>query len=205
MNLVNFILHIDEFLFSAVQDYGIFVYFILFLIIFLETGVVITPFLPGDSLIFAAGALSGVGLLNIFYVILLMCSAAILGDSFNYFIGKKIGKQIIKKNYVKKEYLERTENFYKKYGNKSIVIARFVPIVRTVVPFMAGIGKMYYPNFLFYNVFGALIWVFSFALAGYFFGNLAFVQKNLSIIILCIIILSVLPIVFEYLKHKNNR
>jgi membrane-associated protein len=202
--LVDFILHLDVHLNSIIQNFGIWTYLILFLIIFLETGVVITPFLPGDSLLFAAGSFAALGSLNPFALFLLLTLAAILGDTLNYWIGHYIGPRAFSGNirFLKKEYLDRTHDFYERHGGKTIILARFIPIIRTFAPFVAGIGAMDYPRFFFFNVTGAILWVGLFTFGGYFFGNLPFVQDNFTIVILAIIVISVLPGVFEFLRDK---
>ena len=202
--LVDFILHLDVHLNTIIKNFGIWTYLILFLIIFLETGVVVTPFLPGDSLLFAAGSFAALGSLNVFALFILLTLAAILGDTLNYWIGHFIGPRAFSGNtrFLKKEYLDRTHVFYEKYGGKTIILARFIPIIRTFAPFVAGIGAMNYPHFFFYNVIGAVLWVSIFTFGGYFFGNLPFVRDNFTIVILVIIIISVLPGVFEFLREK---
>lgn len=209
MELIDFILHIDEYLAVFINDYGVWVYAILFLIIFVETGLVIMPFLPGDSLLFATGMLAAQtnNDLNIWIVIGLMLIAAILGDTLNYAIGKEVGYRIIDfkifgKQPVKPEYIEKTHAFYEKYGSKTIVIARFVPIVRTLAPFVAGIGRMNYTTFLTYNVVGGIVWVVGITLAGYFLGNIPIIKDNFSKVVLIIIVLSVLPIIYSFIKEK---
>jgi len=202
--LVDFILHLDVYLNSIIKNFGIWTYLILFLIIFLETGVVITPFLPGDSLLFAAGSFAALGSLNVFALVILLTLAAILGDTLNYWVGHFIGPRAFSGNIriLKKEYLDRTHEFYEKHGGKTIILARFIPIIRTFAPFVAGIGAMDYPHFFFYNVIGAILWVSIFTFGGYFFGNLPFVRNNFTIVILVIILISVLPGVFEFLREK---
>lgn len=209
MELIDFILHIDEYLAVFINDYGVWVYAILFLIIFVETGLVIMPFLPGDSLLFATGMLAAQtnNDLNIWIVIGLMLIAAILGDTLNYAIGKEVGYRIIDfkifgKQPVKPEYIEKTHAFYEKYGSKTIVIARFVPIVRTLAPFVAGIGRMNYTTFLTYNVVGGIVWVVGITLAGYFLGNIPIIKDNFSKVVLIIVVLSVLPIIYSFIKEK---
>lgn len=209
MELIDFILHIDEYLAVFINDYGVWVYAILFLIIFVETGLVIMPFLPGDSLLFATGMLAAQtnNDLNIWIVIGLMLIAAILGDTLNYAIGKEVGYRIIDfkifgKQPVKPEYIEKTHAFYEKYGSKTIVIARFVPIVRTLAPFVAGIGRMNYTTFLTYNVIGGIVWVVGITLAGYFLGNIPIIKDNFSKVVLIIVVLSVLPIIYSFIKEK---
>lgn len=202
--LVDFILHLDVHLNSIIQNFGIWTYLILFLIIFLETGIVITPFLPGDSLLFAAGSFAALGSLNVWVLFITLTLAAILGDTLNYWIGHYIGPRAFSGNirFLKKEYLDRTHEFYEKHGGKTIILARFIPIIRTFAPFVAGIGAMEYPRFFFFNVTGAILWVGLFTFGGYFFGNLPFVQDNFTIVILAIIVISVLPGVFEFLRDK---
>ena len=202
--LVDFILHLDVHLNTIIKNFGIWTYLILFLIIFLETGVVVTPFLPGDSLLFAAGSFAALGSLNVFALFILLTLAAILGDTLNYWIGHFIGPRAFSGNtrFLKKEYLDRTHVFYEKHGGKTIILARFIPIIRTFAPFVAGIGAMDYPHFFFYNVIGAVLWVSIFTFGGYFFGNLPFVKDNFTIVIMVIILISVLPGVFEFLREK---
>lgn len=204
INIINFILHLDTHLASLVASYGTLVYGFLFLIIFLETGLVVTPFLPGDSLLFVAGAMAAVGDFNIWLLLSILALAAILGDTVNYSLGKYFGEKIFSK-FIKKEHLEKTQKFFAKYGKKTIILARFVPIVRTFAPFVAGVGKMHYLTFLSFNVIGGLVWVALFTLSGFFFGNLPPVKENLGFIILAIIFVSLLPILFEYLKAKKEK
>lgn len=211
-SLIDFILHIDQHLVEIVNDYQMWTYLILFLIIFIETGVVVMPFLPGDSLLFAAGMLAAQpNDLNVWILIALLLVAAIAGDSMNYSIGRRFGMQITKfklfgKRVVKDEQIEKTHSFYEKYGSKTIVIARFVPIVRTLAPFVGGIGRMHYGTFLTYNVVGGFIWVVGITLAGYFLGNIPLIRDNFSTVVLLIIFLSILPIIFEIIKEKmSNR
>ncbi|MFD2553158.1 DedA family protein [Sphingobacterium tabacisoli] len=207
-SLIDFILHIDDHLVEIVNDYQTWTYLILFLIIFVETGVVVMPFLPGDSLLFAAGMLAAQpNDLNIWIMIILLLIAAITGDSLNYAIGKHFGMRITRfrlfgKQMVTDAQLEKTHSFYEKYGSKTIVIARFVPIVRTLAPFVGGIGRMKYSTFITYNVIGAILWVVGITLAGYFLGNIPLIRDNFSKVVLIIIILSILPIVFEVVKEK---
>jgi membrane-associated protein len=202
--LVDLILHLDVHLNEIIRNFGIWTYLILFLIIFLETGLVITPFLPGDSLLFAAGSFAALGSLNVFVLFLLLSLAAILGDTVNYWIGHFIGPRAFSGNirFLKKEYLDRTHEFYEKHGGKTIILARFIPIIRTFAPFVAGIGAMDYPHFFLFNVIGAVLWVALFTFGGYFFGNLPFVKDNFTIVILAIIAISVLPGVIEFLREK---
>lgn len=203
LQLFDIFIHLDKYLGVIINDYGVWTYLILFVIIFMETGVVVTPFLPGDSLIFAAGALATVSDLNIGLLFLLLAVAAILGDTANYWIGHYIGPKAFSGNnrFLKKEYLDRTHAFYEKHGGKTIILARFIPIIRTFAPFVAGIGAMTYSKFIAYNVIGGIVWVALFAFGGYFFGRLEFVEKNFSIVVLAIIFISVLPAVFEVWKE----
>ena len=212
MGLFDFIMHIDQHLSEFANEYGLWIYAILFLIIFVETGVVVMPFLPGDSLLFAAGMLAAqpTNDLNVWVMIAILLVAAILGDTLNYQIGKRVGYKATKikifgKNFVKEEHLDKTHAFYEKYGSKTIVIARFVPIVRTLAPFVAGIGSMSYKTFLTYNVIGAICWVVGITLAGYLLGGIELVKDNFSKIILLITVLSILPIIIEVLKEKFGK
>ena len=203
--LIDFILHVDKHLQGIFQDYGIWIYAILFLIIFVETGLVVMPFLPGDSLLFATGALISVtNELNIFTMGLLLFVAAVIGDTANYFVGKKLGKVVFEREskWIKKEYLFRTRSFYEKYGGKAIIFARFVPIVRSFAPFVAGVGTMHYPKFIAYNVIGGLVWVWSFLFLGYFFADTEIVRKNFTLVIFGIIVLSIMPPIIEIIRHR---
>ena len=202
--IFDFILHIDKYLAVFLQNYGILTYLIVFLIIFCETGFVFTPILPGDSLLFVAGTLAGAGLMNVLILFLLFSAAAILGDSVNYWIGNYFGKKISGKKFMKREYLQRTEEFYKKHGTKTIILARFVPIIRTFAPFIAGIGKMDYTKFFAYNVVGGILWVSIFVFSGFFFGGIPLIEKNLAYVIFVIIIISLIPIFWEFFKKKNK-
>ncbi|MBE8721439.1 DedA family protein [Sphingobacterium pedocola] len=210
-SLIDFILHIDDHLVEIVNDYRYWTYLILFLIIFVETGVVVMPFLPGDSLLFAAGMLAAQpNELNVWVMLILLLIAAITGDSLNYAIGKNFGMRITRfkilgKQMVTDEQIAKTHSFYEKYGSKTIVIARFVPIVRTLAPFVGGIGKMNYGTFITYNVIGAFLWVVGITLAGYFLGNIPIIKDNFSKVVLIIIFLSILPILFEVVKEKFSR
>ncbi|UYU30913.1 DedA family protein [Siccibacter colletis] len=206
--IVDFILHIDVHLAELVAEYGVWVYAILFLILFCETGLVVTPFLPGDSLLFVAGALASLpgNDLNVHLMVLLMIIAAILGDAVNYTIGRLFGDKLFSNpdsKIFRRSYLDKTHAFYARHGGKTIILARFVPIVRTFAPFVAGMGKMSYRHFAAYNVIGALVWVLLFTYAGYFFGTLPFVQENLKLLIVAIIIVSILPGVVEVIRHKR--
>jgi membrane-associated protein len=203
---INLIIHLDEHLSAIIQTYGVWTYLILFLIIFLETGIVITPFLPGDSLLFAAGTFAGMGALNIWVLFITLSLAAILGDTVNYWIGHYIGPKAFSGDirFLKKEYLERTHEFYEKHGGKTIILARFIPIIRTFAPFVAGIGAMTYGHFITYNIVGGIAWVAIFTFGGYFFGNLPFVQENFAFVVLAIILISVLPGVYEFIKARSE-
>jgi membrane-associated protein len=206
--LIDFILHIDSHMAEIIRNYGVWTYAILFLIIFCETGFVVTPFLPGDSLLFACGALAAsTGALDPTVLIVLLSIAAILGDTVNYWIGSYIGPRAFAKEdsrFFKRKYLIQTHEFYEKYGGKTIIIARFMPIVRTFAPFVAGIGKMTYPKFLAYNVIGGITWIASFILLGYFFGNIPVVKRNFTLVIIAIIILSILPSIIEVFRHRRR-
>lgn len=207
ITLAESILHLDKILGQLINVFGYWTYVIVFLVIFAETGLVVTPFLPGDSLLFVLGTLSGSGYLNITIVYLTLLSAAILGDTVNYWVGHKIGPQVFNRTnskIFKKEYLEKTREFYAKYGGKTIILARFLPILRTFAPFVAGIGKMHYQTFIIYNVIGGFIWVTVFLYAGYFFGGLKIVQDNFHYAVVGIIIVSVIPMVYEYINYKRG-
>ncbi|MBU1322830.1 DedA family protein [Patescibacteria group bacterium] len=205
--LIDFILHIDVHLEQLIAAYGVITYVILFVIIFVETGLVFTPFLPGDSLLFAAGALAALGAFNVLGLMGLLIIAAILGDTVNYWIGHFFGERLIAnpKVPIKKEHIDKTKAFFEKHGGKTIILARFVPIVRTFAPFVAGIGKMHYRKFIAYNVIGGVVWVVLFILAGYYFGNLPQVKHNFSLVIMGIILVSVLPMIVEVVRNKKNR
>ncbi|HSR16912.1 MAG TPA: DedA family protein [Ignavibacteriaceae bacterium] len=204
--LIDLFLHFDKHLNEVIIQYGALTYVILFLIIFAETGLVITPFLPGDSLIFAAGTFAAIGSFEVNLLFVILTAAAILGDTVNYWIGHYIGPKVFHKEskYIKKEYLERTHQFYEKYGGKTIIIARFVPIIRTFAPFVAGVGSMTYSKFILYNISGGVLWVALFAYAGYFFGNIPIIKNNFSFVIIVIIIISILPGVIEYFRHRKK-
>lgn len=209
MNLFNLILHLDVSLQAVVDTYSSSAYLLLFVIIFLETGIVLTPFLPGDSLLFAAGALAGTGSFQIEILFPLLLVAAIMGDTLNYHIGKHIGPKIFKKEssiFFHKEHLVRAEAFYEKYGKKTIILARFIPVVRTFAPFVAGIGRMPYGIFLLYNILGACIWCSLFVFGGFFFGNIPWVKEHFGLLILAIILLSFIPMIKELVIHfwKKN-
>ncbi len=208
LNLIDIFIHLDKHLAEIIAEYGLATYAILALIIFCETGLVVTPFLPGDSLLFAAGALSATTILDVHSLAALLLVAAIIGDGVNYHIGKYIGNrvyQIKDRWYFKKEYIEKTQRFYEKYGGKTIIIARFVPIVRTFAPFLAGVGEMKYRQFIVYNITGAILWVGILTYAGYFFGEMPIVKNNFGLVILAIIIISVLPAVFEIVQAKRRK
>jgi len=209
-SLIDFVLHLDLHLKLVLDSVGPWSYLLFFAIIFAETGLVVTPFLPGDSLVFALGALAAAkgSPLNIGLVYVILSAAAILGDSANYAVGKYFGSIILKKQgawFLKKEHIERTHRFYEKYGSKTIVLARFVPIVRTFAPFVAGVGRMNYAHFLTYNVAGGLLWITLFVFGGYFFGNIPVVKENFGIVIVAIIVISVLPVVIEIWKERRRR
>jgi membrane-associated protein len=204
---LDMFLHVDRHLVEFAATYGIWVYALLFLIIFLETGVVVTPFLPGDSLLFATGALAAAGVLDVVTILALLSAAAILGDNMNYAIGRALGPRVFKENsrFLKREHLLRTQRFYEKHGRKAVVIARFVPIVRTFAPFVAGVGRMRYPRFLAFDIGGGLTWVWSFGLLGYFFGNHPLVKENFGLAIVAVIVISLLPVAFEAWRARNAR
>lgn len=208
-NIIDFLLHVDRYLGEFIQQYGTLTYAILFVVIFCETGLVVTPFLPGDSLLFAAGALTAIdtsGTLNIFLLFAILAGAAVLGDTINYMIGAKFGTRLFDYNIplLKKEHLDRTYEFYEKYGGKTIILARFVPIVRTFAPFVAGVGRMNYSRFITFNIVGGVIWVAIFLALGYLFGNVPFVKQNFEIVTLAIVLISVLPMVFEYVRSRRR-
>jgi membrane-associated protein len=207
MEIFKFVLHIDKYLGAIIVEYQALSYVILFLIIFAETGFVFTPFLPGDSLLFAAGAFAALGKLDILILLLTLWVGAVLGDTANYWIGHFFGQQLIKNPWIpiNQEHIDKTQSFYDKHGGKTIFLARFVPIVRTFAPFVAGIGRMEYKKFITYNITGGLVWVFAFTLAGYFFGNIQWIKENFSVVVLVIIALSVVPIIFEFVKHKLEK
>ncbi len=206
--LIDFIMHIDKHLAELFTEYGLWIYGILFAIIFIETGLVIMPFLPGDSLLFASGALAGnpANGISVHLVWGIVFFAAVIGDTINYEIGKFLGPKVFSGKYkrIKKEHLEKTQHFYDKHGGKTIIYARFVPIVRTFAPFVAGVGQMKYKKFISFNIVGALLWTLLFVYAGYFFGSLEFVQKRFTMIILAIIVLSLLPMLIEWIRHKRQ-
>ena len=205
--LWDIVVHLDRHLQWLVANYGVWIYVILFAIVFAETGLVVTPFLPGDSLLFVCGALAAVGGLDMTLLVVVLISAAVIGDSVNYSFGRWLGPRVFREDrkWLNRKHLDRTHEFYERHGGKTIVIARFVPIIRTYAPFVAGIGAMDYARFLAYNVGGAVLWVVSLGYAGYFFGNIPWVKQNLSLVILGIIVLSMVPLVVEYLRHRRPR
>lgn len=206
MNFIEELLHFDRYIPVIMDNYGVLIYVLLFLIIFCETGLVVTPFLPGDSIIFACGALAAVSGMNILVLIVIFFSAAILGDGTNYLIGKKLGERLVNSNnrFIKKSYIDKAQSFYEKYGSKAIVLARFVPIVRTFAPFVAGIGKMCYKKFGVFNIIGGTIWVSLFLSLGFFFGNIPVIKNNFSLVTIGIILISLLPVLVEVIKHMNT-
>jgi membrane-associated protein len=202
--LVDMLLHMDEYMKQIIQQYGSLTYAILFVVIFIETGVVILPFLPGDSLLFAAGTFAAFGDFNPWVLFGLLATAAVLGDTVNYSIGHKLGERAYNSRFVKKEYLDRTHAFFQKHGGKTIFLARFVPIVRTFAPFVAGMGEMSYKYFITYNLVGGITWVGLFVSLGYFFGTMEFVQKNFETVIIAIVFISILPAIYEWWKDKQE-
>ncbi len=204
---IDLVVNLDDHLQALVAAYGAWIYLILFLIVFCETGLVVTPFLPGDSLLFVAGAIAAAGGMNIHLLVVLLIIAAILGDAVNYSVGHYLGPRVLKdrnSRWLNPKHLERAHAFYEHHGGKTIIIARFVPIVRTYAPFVAGAASMPYPRFALYNITGAIVWVVSLGYAGYFFGNIPLIKDNLTVVIIAIIILSILPGVFEYLRHRRR-
>ncbi len=207
MYTIDVFLHLDKYLSMVIQNYGVLTYLILFLIIFAETGFVVTPFLPGDSLLFAAGAFAGIGALDVSLLLVLLSVAAIAGDSVNYSIGKYVGFKIYEQDtikFIKKEHLLQTHQFYEKHGAITIIIARFIPIIRTFAPFVAGIGEMKYMKFITYNVVGGLLWIFSLVGGGYFFGNLPVVKNNFSLVIFAVVVISVLPVIIGLFRQNST-
>ena len=204
--IIDFILHIDQHLTELAAQYGVWIYAILFLIIFCETGLVVMPLLPGDSLLFAAGSIAAIGEMNIHLMVVLLIIAAILGDAVNFMVGKFFGEKLFanpNSKIFKQSHLQKTQQFYAKHGGKTIILARFIPIVRTFAPFVAGMGHMTYHHFLAYNVIGGVLWVTIFSYLGYFFGNLPIVKDNLSLVLIAIIVLSILPGIIEIIRHKR--
>ncbi len=207
IGVIESFVHLDKTLGSVIQNYGAWTYALIFIIILFETGLVVTPFLPGDSLLFAAGTFAAIGSFNVLWLFILLAIAAILGDAMNYWIGRFVGPQVFSEDsiFFKKEYLIKTQKFYAKYGGKTIVIGRFMPIIRTFAPFVAGIGKMKYSRFLFYNIFGGMLWVAFFVFGGYWFGNIPWVKENFTLVILLIILSSLLPGIIEFINSKYRK
>ena len=208
MQLIDFLLHCNQYIGQFIQEYGNFIYPILFIIIFCETGLVFLPFLPGDSLIFAAGTFAAIGKMNFWLLIVIIIMSAILGDTVNYEIGKHFGKKILnnkKFKLIKAENLKKAEDLVKQYGGTAVLLARFMPIIRTIVPFVVGMGELHYPKFIKYNAIGGIIWVSLFLTMGYLFGNIKAVQEHFTLIIIAIVILSLLPILITYIKNKLNK
>ncbi len=211
LQVFDILLHLDDYLAWVVQNYGAWIYLVLFLIIFCETGLVVTPFLPGDSLLFVAGAIAAAGGMNVHLMVGLLIVAAILGDGVNYHIGRWAGPKVFRgepwwgERFFKAEYLQKTQSFYDRYGGKTIVIARFIPIVRTYAPFIAGVAKMPYPRFALYNVSGGVLWVASLGYAGFLFGNMPWIKDNLTLVILAIIFLSILPAIIEVMRARMGK
>ncbi len=205
--LADLFLHLDEHLSTIIDQFGIWTYFILFVIIFAETGLVVAPFLPGDSLLFVSGTLAGTRDLNIIAVYITLLAAAVLGDTVNYWVGHFVGPKVFSKEnskIFKKEYLEKTREFYEKHGGKAIILARFFPIIRTFAPFVAGVGKMHYQTFLIYNVVGGFLWVTFFTYAGYFFGGLPFIQEHFHIMVVGIVFVSLIPMIIEFINYRRS-
>ena len=204
MAILDALLHLDKYIGEIILNYGTFTYFLLFLIIFAETGLVIAPFLPGDSLLFVVGTFAAKGYLNVLLLFVILVFAAILGDALNYWLGSYFGKRFFAKSkLIKREHVQKTEEFYRKYGGKTIIFARFIPIVRTIAPFIAGVGKMDYKTFFSYNVIGGILWVGLFLFSGHIFGGIPFVQDNLTIIVLVIVLLSAVPPIVQFLTRKK--
>ena len=205
-SVVDLFLHLDEHLSQVISQYGVWTHLILFLIVFCETGLVITPFLPGDSLLFAAGTFAALGSLDLWLTVVLLITAAIIGDTVNYWVGAYIGPRAFRGDirFLRREYLDRTHAFYEKHGGKTIILARFIPIIRTFAPFVAGVGAMSYPKFITYNVVGAVLWVGIFVLGGYFFGTIPVVRKNFTLVIMAIILISVMPVLLEALRARRR-
>jgi membrane-associated protein len=207
ISFIDFFLHLDRHLNEIIQSYGTWTYLILFLIIFCETGLVVTPLLPGDSLLFAAGTFAAYGSLDVNVIVILLSIAAIAGDTVNYWIGHFMGPKVFtkeKSRFFKKEYLDRTHRFYEKYGGKTIILARFIPIIRTFAPFVAGIGSMTYLKFITYNVVGGIIWIVSLVYGGFYFGNIPVVKRNFTFVIMAIVIISVMPGVIEFIRSRRQ-
>lgn len=205
--LINVVLHLDTHLLALTQQYGVWIYAILFLIIFSETGLIVFPFLPGDSLLFVAGALCGIGALDVYMLIPLLIVAAFTGDNTNYWIGRLIGKRLVKvedSRFLKHEHIEKTHAFYKKHGGKTIIFARFLPIVRTFAPFVAGIARMNYRQFLLFSAAGSATWISFFVIGGYFLGNVPIIKNNLTLMILVIVFISITPAILEFIRQRRN-
>lgn len=208
LTFIDIILHVDKYLDMIIQSFGIWSYVILFLIVFCETGFVVTPFLPGDSLLFAAGALAAIGSFDVTLLLIIFSTAAIAGDNVNYWAGHFVGPKIFHKENVpllNKKYLDQTHEFYERHGGKTVILGRFVPIIRTFMPFVAGLGRMTYPRFLVYDIFSGILWPILFVLSGYFFGNLPFVKKYFSLVIVAIILISVTPILYQVLRMRFKK
>jgi membrane-associated protein len=203
-SLIDLFLHLDKYMAEVIRNYGMWTYGLLFFVIFMETGFVVTPFLPGDSMIFAAGTFAALHALNVWVVFILLAIAAVLGDTANYWIGHFLGVRAYNVKWIKKEYLDRTHAFFEKHGGKTIFLARFVPIIRTFAPFVAGIGRMPYSYFFSYNVFGGILWVALFTFAGYFFGNIPFIKDHFSMVIIAIILISLIPILIEAWRGRRK-
>jgi len=204
--LINLVMHLDSHLLALTQQYGVWIYAILFLIIFSETGLVVFPFLPGDSLLFVAGALGGAGALDVYLLLPLLILAAFLGDNTNYWTGRLIGKRLVKvgdTRFLKHEHLDKTHAFYKKHGDKTIIFARFLPVIRTFAPFVAGIGRMHYRVFVFFSAGGSVAWISLFVIGGYFLGNVPFIKNNLSLMMLAIIFVSIAPAILEFIRQRR--
>jgi membrane-associated protein len=207
LNFIDIFIHLDQHLSLLIQSFGGWAYLIVFLVIFCETGLVVTPILPGDSLLFGLGAIAAMGALKVEWLFVMLSIAAIAGDTVNYIIGHYVGPRVFAREssrFFKKEYLERTHRFYEKYGGKTIVIARFVPIIRTFAPFVAGIGSMTYSRFIVYNIVGGISWIALFIFGGYYFGNLSIVKRNFTLVIVAIIFVSILPGVIEYVRQRRQ-
>lgn len=207
VHFFSFFIHLDQHMSEFVAHYGTWTYLLFFMIIFCETGLVVTPFLPGDSLLFVAGTLAALGSLELKWLLGLLIAAAILGNMLNYSVGRLLAQKVLRKDhihFVKPQHIERTHEFFEKYGGKAIIITRFVPIIRSFAPFLAGAGAMSYRKFFIYNVLGALLWVLPFSLAGYFFGNIPAVKKQFTLVVFAIILISLLPVIFEYYQHKKS-
>jgi len=204
-DFIDLFLHLDKHLSEVIQHYGTGTYLILFLIVFCETGLVVTPFLPGDSLLFAAGTFAGLGDLDVGLVFAILCAASILGDSSNYWVGRLVGRKAFESRFIKQEHLVKTQAFYDRHGRKTIILARFLPILRTFAPFVAGVGVMPYPRFLTVSVLGSIAWVGLFVWAGYLFGNLRVVRENFTLVVMAIIVLSVVAVAIEIIKTRRSR